>query len=245
MPGQLDGRRKKIGAHQYFLLEKIPPHFCPSGICLKCSNESTSYIWPRHFSSSFSMWWLEISELVHEPFRSGILVFPSSSALPSGSPAGSQARCQWGLSSWWRSSVLRSRVWGSNTLLCRGNLHSCDIPPTPHIVAIGWEETMSLPLPPSEWVLFFIALLTCVQSLSYVWLYRLQPSRLLYPLSLGVCSCPLSHWCSLTISFAAAPFFFCLQSFPASASSPVSWLFASGGQSINFSSQWIFRADFH
>ena len=168
VPGQLDGRRKKIGSHQSFLLEKIPPHFCPSGICLKRSNESTSYIWPRHFSSSFSMWWLEISEFVHEPFRSGVLVFLSSSALPSGSPAGSQARCQRGWSPWWRSSVLRSRVWGSNTLLCRVN-HSGDIPPTPHIVAIGWEETMSLPLRPPERVLFLTASLTCVQSLSQVW----------------------------------------------------------------------------
>ena len=42
----------------------------------------------------------------------------------------------------------------------------------------------------------------------------------------GVCSdsCPLSQWCSLTISSSAA-FFFCLQSFPASGSFPMSWLF--------------------
>ena len=79
----------------------------------------------------------------------------------------------------------------------------------------------------------FIALLTCVQSLSRVRLRRLQHSRLLYPpLSLGVCSCALSQWCSLTISSSAALFFFCLQSFPASGSSPGSWLFASGGHSI-------------
>ena len=92
---------------------------------------------------------------------------------------------------------------------------------------------MSLLLLPSQCVLFFIALHTCVQSLSHVRLHRLQDSSLLYPpLSLRVCSCPLSQWCSLIISSSAALFFFCLQSLPASGSSPVSRLFASGGQSI-------------
>ena len=37
-------------------------------------------------------------------------------------------------------------------------------------------------------------------------------------------------------SSSATPFSFCLQSFPASGSFPVSWLFTSGGQSWSFSS---------
>ena len=41
--------------------------------------------------------------------------------------------------------------------------------------------------------------------------------------------------CYLTISSFAAPFFFCLQSFPGSESFPVSQLFLSGGQSIGAS----------
>ena len=45
-------------------------------------------------------------------------------------------------------------------------------------------------------------------------------------------SYPLSQWCYLTISFSVTPFSSCPQSFPASASFPVSQLFASGGQSI-------------
>ena len=60
-------------------------------------------------------------------------------------------------------------------------------------------------------------------------------SRLPYPsLSHGVCSnyCPLSQWCHPTISSSVASIFSCLQSFPASGSSPMSRLFASGGQSI-------------
>ena len=54
---------------------------------------------------------------------------------------------------------------------------------------------------------------------------------------LWVCSnsCPLSRWCHLTISFSVAPFSSCLQSFPASGSFPVCWLFASGVESIGAS----------
>ena len=54
-----------------------------------------------------------------------------------------------------------------------------------------------------------------------LWPHCLQPSRLPCPsLSPGVClnSCPFCWWCSHTISSSAAPFFFCLQSFPASGS---------------------------
>ena len=47
-------------------------------------------------------------------------------------------------------------------------------------------------------------------------------------------SYPLSHWCYLTISSSTASSF-CLQSFPASVSFPVSWLYASGGQNIGTS----------
>ena len=46
----------------------------------------------------------------------------------------------------------------------------------------------------------------------------------------GVCSdsCPLSQGCYLTISSSAVPFSFYLQSFSASGSFPMSWLFALG-----------------
>ena len=45
-------------------------------------------------------------------------------------------------------------------------------------------------------------------------------------------SCPSSQWCHPTISSSVTPFSFCLQSFPASGSSPMSRFFASDGQSI-------------
>ena len=67
--------------------------------------------------------------------------------------------------------------------------------------------------------------------------HGLQPSRLpCPPLLPGVYSnsCPLSCWYYLTTSSSAAPFF-CLQSFPASGSFPMSRLFSSGGQSIGVS----------
>ena len=80
---------------------------------------------------------------------------------------------------------------------------------------------------------------TVIQSLSGVRLFStLTDARhLCPPLSSGVCSnpCPLSWWCYLTISSFVTPFSFCLQSFPASESFPMSWLFASGGQSIGAS----------
>ena len=56
-------------------------------------------------------------------------------------------------------------------------------------------------------------------------------------LSPRVClnSCSLSWWCYLTILSSTIPLSFCLQSFSASRSFPVSRLFTSGGQSIRAS----------
>ena len=67
--------------------------------------------------------------------------------------------------------------------------------------------------------------------------HGMQHSRLpLSSLSPRVCSdsCPSSQWCYLNTSSSAA-LFFCLQCFSASGSFPISWLFATGGQSIGAS----------
>ena len=67
--------------------------------------------------------------------------------------------------------------------------------------------------------------------------HGLQHARLPCPSPTpGAClnSCPLSWWCHPTIS-SSVPFSSYLQSFPASGSFPVSWLFASGGQSTGVS----------
>ena len=62
-------------------------------------------------------------------------------------------------------------------------------------------------------------------------------------------SCPLSQRCHLTISSSVIPFSFCLRSFLTLGSFPVSQLFASGGQILEFqlqhqSFQWTPRTDF-
>ena len=71
----------------------------------------------------------------------------------------------------------------------------------------------------------------------------LQPHGLEHPrlpclsLSPRACSnsCLSSLWCHPTILSSMVPFSSCLQSFPASASFPMSQLFASGGQSLGAS----------
>ena len=71
-----------------------------------------------------------------------------------------------------------------------------------------------------------------------LWPHELQHTRLPCPsLSPTVCSnsCPLSWWCHPTISSSIIPFSFYLQSFPASGSFPVRWLFTSGDQSTGAS----------
>ena len=72
----------------------------------------------------------------------------------------------------------------------------------------------------------------------YLWPHGLQHARFPCPsLSPGACSnsCPLSWWCHPTISSSVIPFSFRFQSFPASESFLMSWLFAVGGQSIGAS----------
>ena len=53
----------------------------------------------------------------------------------------------------------------------------------------------------------------------------------------GACSnsCASSQWCHPTVSSSVIPFSSCLQSFPASGSSPGSQFFTSGGQSTGVS----------
>ena len=69
-----------------------------------------------------------------------------------------------------------------------------------------------------------------------LWPHEPQHTRLPYPsLSPGVHSKLFSRWCCLTILSSTTLFSFCLQSFPASGSFPVSWLFTPGVHSIGAS----------
>ena len=91
------------------------------------------------------------------------------------------------------------------------------------------------------WFNQYLLLLLVVHWLSWVWLFGpqgLQHSTLPCPsLSPRVCSdsCPFGQWCFLTIYLSASPFCSWPQSFPASGSFPMSWLFTSGGQTIGAS----------
>ena len=77
-----------------------------------------------------------------------------------------------------------------------------------------------------------------VQSLSHVQLF-VTPWTAAHQASLSIANSqsllklsPSGWWCHPTISSSVVPFSSRLQSFPASGSFPMSWLFASGGQSI-------------
>ena len=80
-----------------------------------------------------------------------------------------------------------------------------------------------------------------VQSLNCVWLFMTPwaaacQASLSFTISRSCSnSCPLSWWCHPTISSCIASFSSCAQSFPASVSFLVNWLFASDGQSIGAS----------
>ena len=77
----------------------------------------------------------------------------------------------------------------------------------------------------------------CSVMSNSLWLHALLHARPPCPPTPGVYSnsCPLSQWCHPTISSSIVPFSSCPQSFPASMSFAMSWLFASGGQSIRTS----------
>ena len=95
-----------------------------------------------------------------------------------------------------------------------------------------------------DFPLLFQQILQCfhivVQSLSRVplfatpWTAAHQTSLSLSP-RVGLNSCPLTWRCQSTILSSVALFSSCPQSFPASGSFPMSWLFTSGGQSTRAS----------
>ena len=81
-------------------------------------------------------------------------------------------------------------------------------------------------------LLIVVQLLICVQiSATSIEMFFCPSS------SPGACSnlCLLSQWCHPTISSSVIPFSACPQSFSASGSFPVSWLFTKDGQSIGAS----------
>ena len=89
-----------------------------------------------------------------------------------------------------------------------------------------------------SWIIILFLLFSCSVMSNSLRPHGFQHARLPCPLpSPGVCSysCPLSQWCHPTISASVTPFSSCLQSFSASGSFQMNWLFPSGGQSIGAS----------
>ena len=84
-----------------------------------------------------------------------------------------------------------------------------------------------------------------VQSLSRVWLF-VTPMDCSMPgfhvhhqlPELALTQFPLSRWCHPTFLSSVIPFSSCFQTFPTSVPFLMSWLFASGGQSIG-ASVWV------
>ena len=115
------------------------------------------------------------------------------------------------------------------TVICQGCVEDSCVPPSysQHFkVSLNILETISVQFSHS------------VMSDS-LWPHGLQHARLLWlSPTPGVysISCPLSQWCHPNIS-SSVIHFFCLQSFPASGSFPMSQFFALGGQRLELQLQ--------
>ena len=108
-----------------------------------------------------------------------------------------------------------------------------------YVILIDFKTLLQRPCAASEVVKLDsknleVLLFSCWVKSNSLRSHGLQHVRLpCFSLSPGVCSdsYPLSQWCHPTISSSVTPFWSCPQSFPASGSFPMSWLFASGSQS--------------
>jgi len=154
----------------------------------------------------------------------------------------------WDLASWevTRRQMLEPRIswkltpqrlnldqWKQET---RGNsTHNFSLPSSLYRLLLGtvlFANSTEMASQGGEWS-YLLNNLVVVQSFSCIWPHGLQDAWLPCPSpSPGACwnSCPLSQSCHPTISSSVIPFSSYLQSFPASGSFLMSWLFESSGQ---------------
>ena len=136
--------------------------------------------------------------------------------------------------------VLSHRVCGNYCSNPRKLIYGFALNPTPSTIVHNdtiTEQGLILSHPPAEASQFLFLFSHSVLSDS-LQSHGLQHTRLPCPsLSPKVRSnsCPLSRWCHPTISSSVTPLLLLPSIFPASESFPVSWHFASGGQSIGTS----------
>ena len=134
--------------------------------------------------------------------------------------------------SWWCHSTISSSVDPSSS--CLQSFPASESFPVSQLFTSGGQSigasasALVLPMNIQGW--FLLGLTGVIKAMSLLF-------NILSRFVVRVCSdsCPLSQWCHPTISSSVGPFSCCLQSFPASGSFPVSWVFPSGGQSIGAS----------
>ena len=106
----------------------------------------------------------------------------------------------------------------------------------------AWPWVLNSLLRKSLWSRFYYLLFSHSVMFDSLWPHGLQHARLPCPSpSSRVCSnsCPLKWWCHPTISSCVISFSFCLQSFPASGSFPLSQL------CIRWPTYWSFGFSIH
>ena len=121
----------------------------------------------------------------------------------------------------------KKRVLGAKAGCCACPLHT-----SPK----RWADHLSYPSSPTlrHIPVVVVQLLSRIQLFASPWTTACQ-APLSTAISWSFVQIPLSWWCHPTISSSVVPFSSCPQSFSASGSFPVSWLFTSGGQSIGAS----------
>ena len=126
---------------------------------------------------------------------------------------------QWWVNEWEKSSILCKLFHFILFLIILYNYHK------------SFREYNSCP---GRKILFCSFAQFCLNLWPHGLLHTWLPCASLSP---GICSnsCPLSRWYHTNISSSDSPFSSCFQSFPASQSFPMNWLFTSGGQSIEAS----------
>lgn len=83
--------------------KKVPTDPCPLSTCPKV-NQCNFFVYdPEAFQTATSVLELRESKFVHKPFKCGVSISYSPSALLNVSPTDFQCRMLWGFSFWYRS----------------------------------------------------------------------------------------------------------------------------------------------
>ena len=101
--------------------------------------------------------------------------------------------------------------------------------PRDHVTQLIWWKFMWCGTEKMVTKYLWYCYCSVTQSCPALWDYTRLPCPSLSPRACSN-SCPLSQGCHPTISSSVVPFSSCLQSFPASGSFLMSWLFTSGAQ---------------